>query len=402
MNVLFFTYSLSRNAGGLFFSVRSLAQQLAKDGTPCTAIAPHDELTEADAGQWAPVPVASYPVLGPKSLGFSTRIKPLMGTPDIQHMNGIWMYHSRVNQQTAAARNVPYVISPRGMLDGWALQNSGWKKRISRQLYEEKHLHGAACLHALCESEARSMRAFGLENPICVIPNAVDLPALSPRQTTGAKKKRLLFLGRIHPKKGLAQLIDAFARLSDTERGQWSLVIAGWDQNHQRDLEQQTQQAGIAEHVEFIGPQFGEQKKQQLQSCDAFVLPSFSEGLPMSVLEAWSYARPAVITSACNLPEGRRHNAAIECEPNVQDLTQALRNLFALPEEERLAIGHNARRLVEQKFTWPIVAEQMAAVYRWLLDQADQPETVQTLHMPMRTKVTPTVDETRETPRRAA
>lgn len=383
MKVLFLTYSLSRNAGGLFFSVRSLARQLLDSGIKSYAVAPHDALTDCDAEKWAPVPVSTYPVLGPKSLGFSTGIEPLIGTPDIQHMHGIWMYQSHVNRRTARAANTPYVISPRGMLDAWALRNSGWKKKISGALYEQKHLRDAACLHALCESEAASMREFGLTNPICVIPNAVDLPEISPVDREESRRKTLLFLGRIHPKKGLVQLINAFARISPSVRKDWSVQIAGWDQNHQRELEQLAFDRGVGADIQFLGPKFNEEKKRLYEECDAFVLPSHSEGLPMSVLEAWSYGKPTVITTACNLPEGTRHNAAIECEPSIDGLETSLCNLFSLRRSEREQLGKNARQLVEQQFTWEIVAEKMSEVYRWLLGQAQRPETVHTIQLPL-------------------
>jgi len=118
------------------------------------------------------------------------------------------------------------------MLESWALRNAGWKKRFAALLYEDRHLRGAACLRALCEAEAQSIRAYGMRNPICVIPNAVDLPDLSeppkPQALAFAEgRKILLYLGRLHPKKNLANLIRAWKRtpICIAETGSWRLLV---------------------------------------------------------------------------------------------------------------------------------------------------------------------------------
>lgn len=379
MNVLFFTLSVSRNAGGIFFSVRSLAQNLEKIGVNCRALAPHDKFTTEDLKKWSPVPVDTYNVQGPSSLGYSSSIKELIGVPDIQHIHGIWMYHSRVNRQLALKNGVPYVISPHGMLDKWAVGNSRWKKKLVGWLYENSHLRDASCIHALCESEAASIRKFGLKNPICVIPNAVDLPVLSAvckKPKTNSSEKRLLFLGRLHPKKGIEELFQAFASLESAYRDRWRLVIAGWGDDYQPDLVSQARSLNIEDKVDFVGPKFGEAKADLFRECDAFTLPSFSEGLPMAVLEAWSYAMPSLITNACNLPEGQRASATITCHSGAEGVKSGLLELFSLSESAQTEMGSRARMLVEEKFTWPIVSMEMKKVYQWLLRKSDRPNCV--------------------------
>src|SRR5262249_33235072 len=130
----------------------------------------------------------------------------------------------------------PYVISPHGMLDPWAIANSAFKKRIARFLYEDRHLREAACIHALCTAEAAAIRAFGLRNPICIIPNGVEMPQGAPKPApvwlgTEAGARVLLYLGRLHPKKNVHGLLRAFAHLkAGRGLGDWRLVVAGWDQ----------------------------------------------------------------------------------------------------------------------------------------------------------------------------
>jgi poly(glycerol-phosphate) alpha-glucosyltransferase len=255
------------------------------------------------------------------------------------------------------------------------------------RLYEDAHLEGAACIHALCDAECDAIRGYGLRNPVAVIPNGVDLPDLSalvaePEWSrllpTGAKV--LLFLSRIHPKKGLVQLIDAWAsarrrRVSGIDK--WYLVIAGWEQGgHQVELEQRVRALHLEGLVLFVGPQFGAEKAASFRRADAFVLPSYSEGLPMAVLEAWSYGLPVAMTPECNLPEGFAAGAAIRLVPEGDGMVDGLATLFGINEAERHALGQRGRRLVEQKFVWKRIGAEMTEVYRWVLGQAEKPETV--------------------------
>lgn len=381
MNVTFLTLSLSRSAGGLFFSVRSLAKAIEKHGAKMNVIAPSDSFTAADRNKWQPIDTHSYDVVGSRKLGYSRAVSPLLKStmPDIQHVHGIWMYHSLVNHRTARKENTPYVISPRGMLDSWALSHAKWKKKIAEFSFERKHLQGAGCIHALCDSEAESIRRFGLKNPICVIPNGVTLFDLPTERRSNLDTRTLLFLGRIHPKKGLVNLLEAFGKLSkkgEASIARWRLVIAGWDQDHQATLESLASDLGIGDRIEFVGPKFGEEKEKILAECDAFVLPSHSEGLPMSVLESWSNAKPVLMTTACNIPEGSQKNAAIVVQPTVNDLAGGLNRLFPMSEEALLEMGENGRQLCETKFNWKLVSSQMLDVYRWLKGESDAPATV--------------------------
>jgi poly(glycerol-phosphate) alpha-glucosyltransferase len=253
-------------------------------------------------------------------------------------------------------------------------------------LFEKRNLAGAACLHALNEAEALSMREFGLRNPIAIIPNGVILPQ-SDESTTGAatwevpgvvRRKVLLFLGRIHPKKGIATLLQAWhqVRIASRDSG-WKLAIAGWDQvGHEEDLKQLAGKLGIAEDVYFIGPQFQKMKEVAFARAAAFVLPSYSEGMPVAVLEAWASRLPVLMTQECNLSEGFEANAAIKIEASAEGVASGLRELFRMSDGERIQMGLRGRALVEERFTWPSVAEKMLRLYKWVAGRGDRPEFV--------------------------
>ncbi len=412
------TGPVSRAAGGLYESVRRLVQELQDTGLEVSVLGAFDKFTQDDIPAWDPVTVRAFRSIGPTQFGYSPGYLEFLRLyrPQILHTHGIWIYSSLATHSYAVRHRVPYMVSPHGMLDPWAVRNSRWKKTAAYWLYERVHLRDASVMRALCESEAEAFRKFGLKNPIAIIPNGVDLPEdeftkLETRRngcaaTAGSAnlkpeaeaKKTLLFLGRIHPKKGLPNLIRAFAaKLKDQcgslkQDAPWQLVIAGWDQGgHEAELVRLCKELGLSfSHkmpesdpssassfqpaVLFFGPAFGDDKKLLLHSAHAFILPSFSEGLPMSVLEAWSYYLPVLITPECNLPEGFAADAAIRIGTDTESIAQGLDTLFSMAASDLQSMGSNGRTLVEEKFTWKSVAARMREVYDCMLNHSPMTE----------------------------
>ena len=328
--------------------------------------------------------------------------------PEVLHTHGIWTYLSIGVPRWARKHGRPYIVSPHGMLDEWALENSKTKKMLAAALYERRHLRRAACLHALCASEAESIRAFGLKNPIATIPNGIEIPEgrdLSSRYS--AEKKIMLFLGRLHPKKGLENALRAWAAIRHSpsairHQHNWQFVIAGWDQgDHEVKLKQLCEELELSFadvpakqflsleassgqlsgfSVVFVGPLFGELKSQLLERANVFILPSFSEGLPMSILEAWAYELPVVMTDYCNLPEGFDAEAAIHIDTEVESMSAGMTKMIGCSDAELKGMGVNGLNLVKDKFTWPTIAAQMGELYQWVRKrspQGDKPEFIQ-------------------------
>jgi poly(glycerol-phosphate) alpha-glucosyltransferase len=383
MNVAFLTASVSRRAGGVFDAVRNLAGSLrANVDYPVQVFGLHDRNAEVDRGAWGDVPVRTFGVAGPAAFGFAPGLERALeaAQPGIVHVHGLWMYPS-VASLRWAKRGSPYVISPHGMLDPWAVKNSRWKKRLAGALYENRHLRGAACLHALNDAEAEAFRAYGLRNPVCVIPNGVEIPAGRPPVPAPWKGKlpkdvRVLFyIGRLHPKKGLETLLRAWSTVRRDAKGSgWHLVIAGWDQGgHEQELRALASTEGLNESIHFIGPQFGELKAACFQAAAAFILPSVSEGLPMTVLEAWAYGLPVLMTRQCNLPSGFEAGAALPIEPEAESIAEKLQLLFQMSDADRRVIGERGLALVKERHQWSAVAAQMIAVYEWALGGGPAP-----------------------------
>jgi glycosyltransferase involved in cell wall biosynthesis len=382
MRVGFLVGSVSRQAGGLFESVRGLAKAVASANEEVRVFGIRDEQSAVDLQEWRPLSVQTFrPRL--RAWGYSNQLVPAMleADLDILSVHGLWKYCSVGSQRWHRQTRRPYVVHPHGMLESWAVRNAMWKKRIAALLYENQHLRQAACVRALSEAEAQSIRSYGLRNPICVIPNGVDLPDLrqSNAKTQSANPKTLLYLGRLHPKKNISNLIRAWNETLNSQRSngdRWVLAIAGWDQGgYEAQLRQLTTDLGLLTSVIFVGPQFGADKSECYRACDAFILPSLSEGLPMTVLEAWAHAKPVLMTSECNLPEGFEADAALRIGNAPEEIAAGLRQLVEMSDNDRAAMGTRGRTLVAKSFSWPRIGQQMGAVYEWLLG-AEMPNTV--------------------------
>jgi len=384
VNIAYLLSSLSRINGGISESVRRLAQSLpAPPVAAVSVLGLRDAYSDADLALWNLLQPRVLPVRGPRAFGYAPALGHALAdvNADVTHVAGLWMYPSVAHHRWTRRSNRPYVVAPHGMLDAWALRNSAWKKRLAGAFFERAHLANAACLHALCAPEAESIRAYGLTNPICLIPNGIDLPVLSeplpPPAWAGrvpSGRNVLLFLGRLHPKKGLRPLLEAWAQVRNPA---WHLVIAGWDQGgHERELQVLVETHQLRDRVSFSGPLHGPDKAAAYAAAQAFILPSFSEGLPMTVLEAWAYGLPVLMTPACNLPEGFRANAALKISTSPGTLTEEIGRFLEWTVEERSAMGRRGHDLVARHFSWDRIAGDFVSVYRWIAGQGPRPACV--------------------------
>ena len=206
-----------------------------------------------------------------------------------------------------------------------------------------------------------------------------ETPALQA-QAFADGRKVLLYLGRLHPKKNLANLIRAWKQILNSHplaRASWVLAIRGWSQRgYETQLKQLTTDLGLLNSVIFLGPRFGTEKNECYRGCAAFSMPSLSEGLPMTVLEAWAYAKPVLITPECNLSEGFAAGAALQIGTGPEEIAAGLKQVIEMSDDDRRAMGNHGRNLVERKFSWPRIGEQMCSVYQWALGAGPTPEVI--------------------------
>ena len=382
MNVSFLSASVSRSAGGIYESERSLALALHQSTQADVEVfGLEDEHTQQDLPEWSPLSPNTFEVWGPSAFGYAPGlIRALVeSNTDVLHQHVLWMYPSVAALRWARKTGKPHIVTIHGMLDTWARRNAGWKKRLAGWLYEYMNLDAAACLQVNTASEREAVRDFGIDTPVCVVPNGVNVPSSEPAsappwsERIPEENNVLLFLGRLHPKKGVMELLRGWDQVQPEG---WSLAVVGWaDGDYEKELEGYLHSAGV-DNAHLLGPMFGEEKEAALHHADAFILPSYSEGLPMAVLEAWSYQLPVLMTPACNLEEGFKQGAALKILPEVVSIADGLDHLFSLSHGDRKTIGWRGRRLIEGRFTWPRIAEQMYDVYRWVYGRGDMPDVI--------------------------
>ena len=386
MKIAYLLGSVSRAAGGLFEVCRRLAQTISSTSA-VEVLGLGDEFTYHDLAAWLPLRPRVFPISGPRGFGYAKGYARQLSeiNPDLIHVHGLWMYPSLCGYRWHRRTGSPLIYTAHGMLDPWALRNSGWKKRLAGFLWEDAAHRSATCFQVNSEAEYLTLRSYGLKNPIAVIPNGVDLPDLSVRRDAPwgnefGNRNVLLYLGRLHPKKNLPALLDGWkiARASSSVAKDWVLVIAGWDQgHHEAQLRRQTRELGLDDSVYFAGAFFGGAKDAAYANAAAFVLPSLSEGLPMVVLEAWAYGKPVVMTSECNLPEGFVADAALPTGQTAEAIAETLGRLFEMSNAERKQMGDRGRALVSEKFLWPRVADEMKQVCEWAVGGGAPPSCVE-------------------------
>jgi glycosyltransferase involved in cell wall biosynthesis len=308
--------------------------------------------------------------------GFGVTAGPLserLRKADGVHIHGLWERHSIAAVRAARAARKPYVLSAHGMLEPWALRNKRWKKIVYSWLVERSNVSGAACLHALTRAEAENYRNYGAKNPIAVIPNGVHVPedttaaAFLARYPALEQKRCVLFLGRIHYKKGLNLLVQAWKQVAARD-GDAHLVLAGPDfENTRASVERTVAELGLAGCVTFTGMLSGELKWSAIQASEIFVLPSYSEGFSVSVLEAMGMGKPVVVTRQCNVPEVSLHGCGWVIEPDAGQLASSIGEYLRMPASRVRTLGANGRSLVAGSYNWTVIGERMRTVYEWVL-----------------------------------
>jgi glycosyltransferase involved in cell wall biosynthesis len=310
--------------------------------------------------------------------GLLTALREEVGQCDIVHVHGLWNLPAWLAARQAGRAGVPYVLSPRGMLDRGSLGHHAVRKRMAYWLVERRTLAGAALLHATSPAEALTLEARGLGVPIAIVPNGVDIPARA-RHSAGVVRRRLglpgqapliVFLGRIHPAKRLDLLAGAFERVRAAGMDA-HLVIAGPDElGHRRRVEPAF--AASAPLVRWTGELGDDDKWALLADASALVLCSDSESFGMSVLEALAVAVPVVVTRTCPWKDVDEFGCGHWVPQNSLAIAEGLLHLLAHPAAAR-DMGRRGAALVRERYSWEPISRAMAERYESVLAGAARP-----------------------------
>jgi glycosyltransferase involved in cell wall biosynthesis len=304
---------------------------------------------------------------------------------DIVHVHGIWQEHCMHACSTARRTLRPYVVSAHGMLDSWALRQKSWRKAPYLALCERRNLASAACLRALTRHEVEDYRRAGVAGNVAIVPNGVTIPAETSSALLLEKfpelrsRRMVLYLGRLHPKKGIDLLCQAWARIA-ARFPDAVLLIAGPDsEGTLSHLKSMVADAGISAQVVFAGMLSRQLKWSALAAAEVFVLPSHSEGFSVSTVEALGMGVPVIITRQCWFPEVSENACGWIIEPDAGQTADFLIESLSMSTGERAARQANARNLVETNYSWEVVGRKMIQVYEWILG-GYEPDFVEVLH----------------------
>jgi glycosyltransferase involved in cell wall biosynthesis len=310
---------------------------------------------------------------GPFLFAPSTRAAMAESIPNadcVINSSTLWMHSGWLAWRAAKRQGKPSLNYPRGLLDMWAYRHKALRKQLYWHTIGKRILRDATAVVALTEQERRRLRELHVTTRIEVIPNGAEsaTPETTPSRAwldatypALAGRRYVLFLGRIHQKKGMDLLLAAVRTLR-TRTGQVAFVIAGpVDSAYHSQWQELIRINGLVDTLVLPGPVSGSTKAAWLGHADVFVLPSYSEGMPVAVLEALSAGCPVVITEACAVPEVAQTNAGIVINANVDELVSALSDLLE-NEARRKEMGLRARALAKATFDWDLIAARTLAL----------------------------------------
>ncbi len=351
--------------GGLGRAAWELSDAMRNAGVSSRLVTTSAGTTDHRAG------VSEYRRQGPERAFYSPELrndsKRLVGEADVVHGHGFYVATNWMLGRQTRHQKKPLVYHAHGIFEPWILARSQRKKALAHVLFENANFRHASLWRALTDKEADQIRAQGITAPVVVCPNGIELsqfervPALRADLQINKNRKELLFLARLHPKKGLPLLVEAWSRLPAKLRQEWRVVVAGPDElSHRGEVESAVARIKAESEWDFVGSLSGDSKLQALARADAFVLPSHSEGFSVAILEAMACSLPVIATHACNFPALSKEGGCWTVPTTVEALTAALTQLLAEDGKARDQRGAAARKLVEQHYTWPRIAAQLA------------------------------------------
>ena len=361
MKIIHYIPSIDRMAGG----ISTYMQVLAK---PLGTMAEVHIMTHASEN---PLPmenckVHDIPRYRPFSGVWKKAVVDLLDSvrPDIVHVNCCWTPDCAMIQRLAQKRGYKVVLTPHGMLEPWIIKRHYWTRKVpALLLYQKAAVRKADCIQSTAESERDNLLKLGYNTNIKVVRLGIDADGIEMKRSW-KKTRQILFLSRVHVKKGINFLIEAAAALRSELQGYKILVAGEGDADYVAEMKRMIADNGLQDIVQLVGGVYGDEKWRLFQTSDFFVLPTHSENFGLAIAESLASGTPVITTVGTPWNDLNDSNSGAWIEIGTQPLTKTLRKFLALSDEELEAMGRNGRKLIEEKYSANVMAEEMMEVYK--------------------------------------
>lgn len=285
-----------------------------------------------------------------------------------------WPYHKVMVE--ARKLGIPYIVTPRGMLEPWSLSQKKWKKKLAWWLYQRNDVQKSVCVFTTAKMEAEHVTNLGITTCKAVIPNGIETDSYPCKTSVDVVKKQVLFLSRVHVKKGIEVLFEVWKQIHPDYEDWQLLVIGNGEAEYIHSLKNRVECLGLKESIKILPPVFGNDKIQIYQESALFCLPSYSENFGMAIAEAMSCGTPVITTTNCpwNILNDTKTGWCIDL--NVDNLERALREALSMNPTELYDMGQKASKLIYENFDYRNVTRKTLKLYEWLLNGGEKPEFV--------------------------
>jgi glycosyltransferase involved in cell wall biosynthesis len=286
---------------------------------------------------------------------------------DMVHINCCWNPLCAYTQKWAQKSGYKVIFTPHGMLEPWIMQRHHWTRKVpALYLYQKKAVQTADYIHATSELEKQNLLQLKYSDKICVIPNGIETENISIK-SSWKKTRTVLYLSRIHPKKGIELLIDAITQTKDVLDG-YKFIIAGEGEVHyMQSLKDKIKEQNVESFFDFVGGVYGEKKWKLFHNADIFILPTYSENFGIVVAEALASGTPVITTKGAPWQELNTHRCGWWIDNDVDTIARALKEVIALSEEEYRQMGIRGQKLIKENYSIEIVAQKMQQLYEHVL-----------------------------------
>lgn len=382
MHAVHIVAGLRATDGGPAYSVPRLCRALAAAGAKIDLMTV-SESTAQDVSEASyrerrfPWDCGEIPVLRAvrRSSALARSLRHDARAADVIHNHGLWLLPNVYAGREAARADRPLVVAPRGMLSPAALSFSRFKKRCFWHLLQKSAVTNAACFHATSEQEYEEIRGFGLRQPVAIIPNGIDVENSAPFPERASGPRTVLSLGRIHPKKGLDNLLRAWAKVESVQPD-WCLRIVGPSEGgYDAKLRALAAELRLS-RVSIEGPVYGAEKRNIYHTAQLFVLSTLNDNFALTVAEALAAGVPVIATKGAPWKELVEQDCGWWIDHGVEPMVAALSQSLAAPQQRLAAMGQKGQAWMQRDFSWDGVARAMLDLYAWLAEGNGRPAFV--------------------------